>query len=903
MSKQEIQKAPVAHSSVSAPLIPMLQTRAFSQPDDLENLAIDAQPTLQAESNILSGHSLSRLNVRPPSPIPIQPKLTIGQVNDPYEQEADQMAAHVVAQMHAPQPLQRKLVQRSAGEEEELQMKPLGTSIQRVEEEEEELQMKSLGTSIQRVEEEEEELQMKPLIQRKSDLGGTEASTDLEASISRSRGGGQGLPDAIRQPMEQAFGANFSGVRIHSDSQSDQLNRSINARAFTTKNDIFFSAGSYNPGDRGGQELLAHELTHVVQQGAASVQRQPIKSVATVKGNSSVRVARMSNQLIQRDIMPNSVWRNETYKYVVSRGPLLTEIDEQIKLHHGREKSTIIQLNTFLKAIDAYRESKEGVDDSASRKKIIALLREQVHAEWTASSSQSATVQDISFKLMSPQLFLKAAGSNVICEKIAKKMIEFHLLSVRTGQDINKAIPILYYISDLIVLFQSQNGQPNAGINALIPNINEQIVTADRFLGKKISKRLEASGSAPQTAEELQQSIGDEVKKMRQQYSGSAESIFARVGSYFSKKLANMPGDKMELDAEIKIPVDPSGAGFLGGHMNFTIEVEKNQTTVRAELGFTGGAKVSNLAEIKAELGGYIESSAADAEKAMKLVSYSFYRRIRESRVVPRELGSYIWGGASDDVGYKLAEMWAGDVEKEIFGLDGGPTDEDAYVENGAYLAGSAQMGGSALGGAVQIRGNVGKKYNRASIKKAKGEIGKAQEESSMRFTRQDILGADTKGVELSGELNAACFKGGFSAALQSESQNGASETSWSLEANATIDLPGGESIGTVINGAINIGTNKVLDYLRTKGQLTGSPKWVGTNDLKELLDPSMTEAGANNLGCTIAIEGEGANIKTVQVSLDKTSSTEVDLELFTAGVKRQKRIIGATWENGWTLI
>ncbi|MFM6122295.1 MAG: DUF4157 domain-containing protein, partial [Sphaerospermopsis kisseleviana] len=113
--------------------------------------------------------------------------------------------------------------------------------------------------------EEEEELQMKSMVQRQAN-GGMTATADLETSINQARGGGQPLGDNIRKPMEQAFGADFGGVKVHTDSHSDGLNRSVQARAFTTGQDIFFRQGEYNPGSRGGQELLAHELTHVVQQ-------------------------------------------------------------------------------------------------------------------------------------------------------------------------------------------------------------------------------------------------------------------------------------------------------------------------------------------------------------------------------------------------------------------------------------------------------------------------------------------------------------------------------------------------------------------------------------------------------------------------------------------------------------
>lgn len=117
----------------------------------------------------------------------------------------------------------------------------------------------------------EEKLKSKLMVQRQSDgrssyEDGMAATPELEASIQQARGSGQPLADNIRKPMEQAFGADFSGVKVHTDAHSERLNRSIQAKAFTTGQDIFFRQGAYSPESRGGQELIAHELTHVVQQ-------------------------------------------------------------------------------------------------------------------------------------------------------------------------------------------------------------------------------------------------------------------------------------------------------------------------------------------------------------------------------------------------------------------------------------------------------------------------------------------------------------------------------------------------------------------------------------------------------------------------------------------------------------
>jgi hypothetical protein len=186
----------------------------------------------------------------------IQAKLSIGEPNDKYEQEADATASKVVQQINSPMQDQSVQKQESMEEEEELQMKPI-SSIQRE---------AAIG--------EEEELQMKSLVQRRENFGGGEASTDLESSIQRARSSGQSLDPNLQEKMGQAMGADFSSVKVHTDSQSDQLNKSIQAKAFTTGQDIFFRQGEYSPSSTGGQELLAHELTHVVQQNGNTVQRR-----------------------------------------------------------------------------------------------------------------------------------------------------------------------------------------------------------------------------------------------------------------------------------------------------------------------------------------------------------------------------------------------------------------------------------------------------------------------------------------------------------------------------------------------------------------------------------------------------------------------------------------------------
>jgi hypothetical protein len=130
-----------------------------------------------------------------------------------------------------------------------------------------------LGAIEEGIKEEEEEGE-KPkkrevVLLKESGHSLPEVSDKLEAKINTNRDSGNTLSKEIRLPMEETFGADFSGVRVHTDSEANDLNESLQARAFTTGNDIFFRQGEYNEDSGEGRKLLAHELTHAIQQGAS----------------------------------------------------------------------------------------------------------------------------------------------------------------------------------------------------------------------------------------------------------------------------------------------------------------------------------------------------------------------------------------------------------------------------------------------------------------------------------------------------------------------------------------------------------------------------------------------------------------------------------------------------------
>lgn len=150
--------------------------------------------------------------------IGIQAKLTIGEPDDEYEQEADQTAKQV---MRMPDPQVRDPLQSGADT---------------------------------------------PQIQQKNKSSNLNPEDNLQNRLDRQNGKGIPLPKTVQSFMEPRFRQDFNQVRVHTDSAAVQINKELGAQAFTHDNDIYFNSGRYSPSTTDGQELIAHELTHTLQQ-------------------------------------------------------------------------------------------------------------------------------------------------------------------------------------------------------------------------------------------------------------------------------------------------------------------------------------------------------------------------------------------------------------------------------------------------------------------------------------------------------------------------------------------------------------------------------------------------------------------------------------------------------------
>jgi hypothetical protein len=240
------------------------QNSDFSQPG---HSFFDVDQTLYWQRN-LGNQAVQRLM----ESNSIQAKLEISQPDDKYEQEANRAADQV---MRMPEPRESlvnghsSLVQRQSTcpecmeeeEESELEEEILQTRIFSVPPPE----IPPNGVLYRQEDGEEEAIQSRMISNR---LPGV--TSKIAENISAVRCNGEQLPGSVRTFFEPRFRADFSAVRIHRDAHSAETARALNARAFTIGTDIVFGKGEYTPETHAGKELLGHELTHVVQQGALS---------------------------------------------------------------------------------------------------------------------------------------------------------------------------------------------------------------------------------------------------------------------------------------------------------------------------------------------------------------------------------------------------------------------------------------------------------------------------------------------------------------------------------------------------------------------------------------------------------------------------------------------------------
>ena len=224
-----------------------------------------------------------------------QAKLSVGKADDAYEREADAVADKIVQKSEShtsestffpPAAIQKKTIADSIMpvlQLKELEEEPLQRKCEDCGKEEENLQKKEdsipIQTKCEACENEEKTIQKKATETKK------QTNSRIENTLSATKGSGKPLAGNTKMQMEKGFGVDFGKVRIHNNATSAQMSNHLGAQAFTTGNDIYFNSGKFNPSSKSGKHLLAHELTHVIQQNKGmhnTIQRVCDNSPATV---------------------------------------------------------------------------------------------------------------------------------------------------------------------------------------------------------------------------------------------------------------------------------------------------------------------------------------------------------------------------------------------------------------------------------------------------------------------------------------------------------------------------------------------------------------------------------------------------------------------------------------------
>jgi len=289
----------------------------------------------------------------------VQAKLSVGPAGDRYEQEADAVAARVVRSLTARTP--------------DPQLDVEGETAGRV------VRSDSVGvpsdTTVQRI----------GRIRRSATVGlaGGAIDAETESAIQASRGGGRPMPDEARSKMEGAFGADFGGVRVHEGAKAAELNDRIQAKAFTVGNDVYFRDGIPDTSSSSGQELLAHELTHVVQQDAGRVRR---------RGHAANLPA---------DIFTNLLTISPPRRRVLNHRPStgLGQFDAEYVPGTGPDGRLVITVKPFFEWVQRVKQDNATKDfivtaggwDQAEKDDFIAKFRQQTVAAWSGKYSFHAT--------------------------------------------------------------------------------------------------------------------------------------------------------------------------------------------------------------------------------------------------------------------------------------------------------------------------------------------------------------------------------------------------------------------------------------------------------------------------------------------------------------------------------
>ncbi len=321
-----------------------------------------------------------------------QTKLSVGPSGDKYEQEADRLARQVMGTIASGQDrIDHDTLQ---GHEELVSLKPVDLSPQ-------------IG------------------------LEGGDVDATVEESIQKARGRGQGLSENVRVPMEDAFKADFADVRIHTGPEVDTFSRSMSARAFTTGQDIFFGEGE--PGSSEGREVLAHELTHVVQQSGIDAQADKPAS------SSDGRIQRDGNG----DADPGGAQEGGTPEAEADVEAEVQEVLEDVP------ESSWLSLGAFTSAVQAL------VQPVAAGVALVQDKATQLYERWEPGAWLVAALAEKGITVPREELYLSKVLTSYVFKYGTQRPIELTTVEVALGNG-RSAVLENVHVEGLQLVYDSQ---------------------------------------------------------------------------------------------------------------------------------------------------------------------------------------------------------------------------------------------------------------------------------------------------------------------------------------------------------------------------------------------------------------------------------------------------------------
>ncbi|WP_116948355.1 eCIS core domain-containing protein [Jiangella endophytica] len=744
-------------------------------------------------------------------------------------------------------------------------------------------------------------------------LGGSLVAPDVAARLRR-RPAGRPLPDGVAGSMGAAFGADLSGVRVHTDAEAAGLAASLQATAFTVGSDIYFGRGAYAPATDAGRRLLAHELAHTLQAPAGT--------------GGALTVGRADD-------------------------PAEREADRMA--------------DAALAGVAVRRHLADGPAGAAAVRRFVTAAQ---FDEWTSEGplTRASTAQKAIKKLLVEYSALCVPENDLAGLSTKKRR---STLRGRTGavpaDRIDEALDLIARMNEAASLWVQNHrltDETTAGNGADLvddPTRRRRMAGMTDFLRDlnvekaALEGRKGQGGDAAAVTQRDFTGDPDARAKLQKHYTGDLDSILTGLAAPLDLLLPHA-GDGATFDVGFLVPI-PDTPVMIGGILRFvTLRSDGGAVSVQLEVAPQIAVGIP-MGQVKALFGGYVKSSGKTAAHAMTLLSYLLYRQLRESNL-PEEITTLMWGGGTTRFHRIKADQWSRGVEKTMWGSTTPGDDAANYVEIGSFGEASAKVGNEDLL-AVTATAKViaGERYDRTSIdNRKKGGAGARNVRSDGLFTRKIAALAD-RGAEkhlsrktftltLSEKVVAGpVFSGDLigtvtlrEQGLRKENRKKDGSVNWLIEdigltGKVSAKLPLGGAAQSAVKGAAELTRLFRASSVKLAGEAkrTAAQKGGSVGNLASFATgaadlPPPAEAGFAGLAGTVA--ETGATIATsvglrlelsgnlaLSAAGDPKWTVGMDVRMFNSGaatdlgyvsanVERSQRLFGLKWESGkgdWT--